>query len=448
MQHIDFAITVGAGQAAGYPVAATAQGLGRVTGILPSADPGLSALLNRALSCPPGDPGAQDDATTAAGAALFSWLLAEPLETQLRLAWDRAERLGQGLRLRLSIDAPEIAALPWEMLYDPRRDHFFATEATTPLMRYLDQTGFFGALADQEAELPLHMLLVLPNASDLDLAGERQVIEDALRPLGDAVDLHVLEGIITRTTVSDALMALPYDIVHMTGHAAFNEGQSYVGLNRPDGSPDWVDSRTITRLVAHHRTVKLAVLNACSTGQVDEAAGFRGLAPQLVRAGVPAVAAMQYPLADAAALTFAREFYRRLCTGDDPGQVDAAMAHARNMLAVVHPEGSAFCAPVLYTHASDGAIFTLPHEPAIKAVLAPSTDSAKLAMFVSSLQSSMEFDDDWALAGPADIAAWRDTLRWAERAYHMHLGSPHPADQQAARHGLALVQARLASLEK
>jgi hypothetical protein len=447
VQYNDFAITVAPGQTAGYPVAATAQGLGRVTAMLPPADPGLATLLNRALYCAPGDPGTQDGAAIAAGAALFNWLMAEPLETQLRLAWDRAERLGQGLRMRLSIDPPEIAALPWEMLYDPRRDHFFATEVATPLMRFLDQTGFFGGLAEQEAELPLRILLVLPNAPDLDLAGERAVIEEALQPLGAAVDLHVLEGVITRTDISDALIALPYDIVHMTGHAGFSDGQSYVGLNRPDGSPDWVDARTIARLVAHHRTVKLAVLNACSTGQVDEAAAFRGLAPQLVRAGVPAVAAMQYPLTDAAALTFAREFYHQLCTGDNAGQVDVAIAHARNMLAVMHPNACSFSAPVLYTHASDGVIYSLPHAPAAAALDAPG-ENAKLAMFMSSLQSSLAFTDDWALASPADIVAWRDALHWIERAYTTHLDSARPADQQAARQGLALIQARLASLEK
>ena len=43
-----------------------------------------------------------------------------------------------GLRLRLRINPPELAALPWEFLYSPERRLFLAASVETPLSRYLN----------------------------------------------------------------------------------------------------------------------------------------------------------------------------------------------------------------------------------------------------------------------------------------------------------------------
>ena len=451
----DFAVTIADAQDTGYPVSAVGQALGRVSGILPPLDSALAGLLDQvARQAETGgaagtatNPGRALDITTNAGTGLFRWLMAGPLETQLRLAWDRAARAGRGLRFRLSIDPPEIAALPWELLNDPQRDHCFATGASTLLVRFLDQTGFFGALAEQLAELPLHMLLVLPQVPNLDLAGERALIEEAIRPLQDVIRLHVLQGAVTRAVLSDALLAVPYDIVHLTGHGAFEDGVGYIGLNQPDGSPDWVDARALVRLLGNQRSMKLLLLNSCSTGRVDAGAAFRGLAPQIVRSGVPAVAAMQYPLTDAAALTFARAFYRQLCIGENAGQVDVAITYARNMLAVMHPNDISFAAPILYTHASNGVIYTVAPRTTVRTEPDPGTDASRLAMFTASMESSKRFDEDWLYAEPQHmLEEWRRTLAWAEKAYTLHLENERPAVQQAARQGLALIKLRLAAL--
>jgi hypothetical protein len=457
----DLAITITAWQVSGYPISAVAQGLGRVSGILPPLDAALAKLLGRVAeqNLPDGE------LLSKVGTDLFCWLMAEPLGTQLRRAWDRAAQMERGLRLRLSIDPPEIAALPWELLRDPERDSVFATRVATPLVRFLDQTSLFGGLAEQTAELPLNILLVLPNAAGLDLPREKEMIARAVGPLQRAVRLIVLSGPVTRTSLANALLATPYHIVHMTGHGAYvpppagpvrtasrdttsPRSQSYVQLNRADGSPDWVDQQVLACLFANQPSLKLLVLNVCSSGRVDDGAAFRGLAPEMVRAGVPAVVAMQYPLSDQAAATFTAEFYQQLCAGDNTGQVDVALSHARNMLAITLPGERAFAAPVLYTHAADGVIYSLPKETAIEAVLDPKSESARLAMFMGSVESSMDFEEDWALADSASLESWRRGLREAERDYCAHLENTGTAAQQAARHGLTLVRARLAALDE
>ncbi len=446
MIYSDFTITITERGDTGYPVFALTQGIGRVNAILPHPDTSLKTLLTQVAELPPHVDG--QAGLRSAGAALFRWLFSGPLEAHWRVAWDRASQLGRGLRLRLSIDAPEIGAWPWELLHDPLRDHAFGVAITTPLVRYLDQASRFGGLAEQEAELPLEMLLVLPKAPNLDLRLERALIEEALAPLEGALKVRVLEDIVTRTGLGDALLAAPYDIIHFAGHGGFEGGQGYIVLNRPDGSPDWVDDSTLARFVTNYRSLKLVVSNTCSSGRVDDALAFRGMTPQLLRSGVPAVIAMQYPLTDQMGAMFAREFYRQLCLGEHAGQVDVAVTHARNMLAILYPGNRAFAAPVLYTHAPDSVIFSLPQEPAVQAVLDPSSQRARLAMFIGSLQTSADFEEDWALAGADDLVAWRHVLKQAETAYRSHLESPRGDLQKAAQPGLTLVEGRLAALEQ
>jgi hypothetical protein len=409
---------------------------------LPPADADLLRLIAQVAAM---SPAAENETLLhEAGAALFRWLLAGPLESHWRIAQDRADQARHGLRLRLSIDAPEVNAWPWELLLDPVRDHAFGTAIATPLLRYLDR---FGVPMELAAELPLDLLLVIPHAPDLDLVQERTLIEQAIAPVGKALNLDVLDGLVTRTEFSDKLMGAHYEIIHFSGHGGFVEGRNYIALNKADGSADWADSNVIFRLLVNHHPLKLGVLNACRTGQVNEGQAFSGLAMQLLRSGARAVVAMQYPLSDEAALAFAREFYRKLCIGESAGQVDVAITHARNMLAVLYPGNRSFAAPVLYTHAADGVIFTLPHEPSVQAVLGAASERARLAMLVSSLEASMDLEEDWALADRTRLEEWRQMLHQAARSYQQHLTDRRAEVRQAAQHGLALVNARLESLE-
>ncbi len=442
MQYHDFTITINEFQGAGYPVTALAEELGRVATALPAPDEKLRAHLAEVAELQVRGDG--EAALAAAGSALFRWLTPEPVETHLRLAWDRAQRNGRGLRLRLTIDSPEISAWPWELLRDPEREHLFALSPATPLVRYFDQANRLGALAEQAAALPLSLLLVLPQTADLDLAAERRSIEEVASSLTTALRVRTLAGLVTRTDLADALLTGDYDIIHFGGHGAFVDGRGYIGLNQPDGTADWIHSGTLSRLAVNYRAVKLVIMNACNSGKLEDGRGFQGLAPQMVRFGVPAVVAMQYPITDAAAHTFAREFYKRLCLGDGAGQVDVALTYARGMVSVLHADEDArgWAAPVLYTHAADGVIYRLP-----QAESQPTAGHAQLQALTGSLQTSLGINDDWALADPGVLATWRQTLLDAEAAYRTHLDDRQPEAQAAARKGLAVIQRRLAAMQ-
>ena len=443
MRYQDFTVTINELQGDGYPVSALVEGIGRVAAVLPAPDNDLLAKLAALADLAPtsGD----ETVVRAAGEALFNWLVVEPVRTHLRLAWDRAQRDGEGLRLRLSIDATEIAAWPWETLHDPERDHTFATSAATPLVRYYDQANHLRGLTQPQAELPLHLLLVLPEMADLDLARERSGVEQVASSFTTNLRVHALDGIVRRSDLADALLTADYDILHFSGHSAVVDGRGYVALNLRDGRPDWIHSGTLAQLALNHKPIKLVVLNVCGTTRGDDGRVFQGLAPQMVRSGVPAVVTMQFPITDEAAATFAQEFYKRLCAGEDAGQVDVAVTYARGMLAALHTGDHGWAAPVLYTHAADGIIYRLPRQ---KSDQPARMGRCGCKAWPTRCKAAWRWTEDWELADPGVLATWRSTLLRAEADYREHLADPRPEIQQVARRGLAVVQRRLEAMDK
>ncbi len=67
-----------------------------------------------------------------------------------------------------------------------------------------------------------------------------------------------------------------YTVVHFGGHGGFIEGHGYLGLNEPDGGPDWLDGEALARLASNYRSIKLMVLNACESGHADDGRAFSG----------------------------------------------------------------------------------------------------------------------------------------------------------------------------
>jgi hypothetical protein len=439
----DFTLAISERQPQGYAASAVASGVGRVAATLPPPPVALTSGLSRAGALKPSPP----DALAKAGSLLFDWAFPANIRAHFRVAWDRAERAGEGLRLRLSIDAPELAAWPWELLRDSDRDISFATSVSTPVLRYYDQTDRFGALSELGSELPIELLLVLPRAPDLDLAQERRNVEEVAAATDGSLRVRSLDGAVTRSDLADALLLGNYQCLHFGGHGGFIEGKGYFRLNEPDGAPDWLDGDALARLAVNYRATRLVVLNACNTGQTADGRAFTGLAPQLVRHGVPAVIAMQFPVTDKAAATFAREFYKRLCVGDEAGQVDVAVAYARNMLAVLHPGDRSWAAPVLFTHAADGVIFTVPPRVRAGGALDPLAQRERLLALTASLEASMKAEDDWKLADQAELEEWRRMTERAAEAYRAHLTHPRIEVRQAAEQGLRLVERRLHALD-
>ena len=295
------------------------------------------------------------------GGKLFDVLLTGEVRSRYDISQAQARQQGKGLRLKLRIQPPELAALPWEFLYDPRRDGYVCLSANTPVVRYLELPQPLPPLA---VEPPLRILGMLAGPRDascpaLDVETEKARLEQALLPLlrrGLAELAWLSKG--TWQALQRSLRKGPWHIFHFIGHGRYNPatGQGELAFEDETGGLEAMGASRLATLLADHQPLRLALLNACGGAQGGQEDIFSSTAATLVRRGLPAVLAMQYAITDRAAIEIARAFYEALADGLP---VDAAVAETRKALKVSNELSLEWGTPVLYTHAPDGALFNL-----------------------------------------------------------------------------------------
>ncbi|MFL5574806.1 MAG: CHAT domain-containing protein [Gemmatimonadaceae bacterium] len=294
------------------------------------------------------------------GERLFRAMFAGGVESRYRRSLDEAKTRGQGLRVRLHLEeAPELANLPWEYLYDPRERRFLARSDLTPVVRFLEGPGAAGVL---RVRPPLRVLVMVssPESRDypaLDVGHEIEKLHSALRDLEeDRVAIEVLDTA-TQVALQRALRQRRdhYHVFHFIGHGYFDD-RSRAGMLVLEGErrrPHEVDAQTLGALLYNAPTLRLVILNACEGARTDPTDPLAGVAQTLVQQGVPAVIAMQFEVTDKASIAFAHHFYGALSDGC---LVDTAMAQARLALSP-DEHGQQWGTPVLYLRAGDGRIF-------------------------------------------------------------------------------------------
>jgi hypothetical protein len=117
------------------------------------------------------------------GIELFENLFAGEVRTSFDVSRQQAEEQGKGLRVRLRIQPPELAILPWEYLYDSAQAEHLCLSQYTPLVRFFETPHPPEPL---QVLQPLHILGLVANPQDLprlDVEKEVRSLETALRPL-------------------------------------------------------------------------------------------------------------------------------------------------------------------------------------------------------------------------------------------------------------------------
>ncbi|MGD2077305.1 MAG: CHAT domain-containing protein [Chloroflexota bacterium] len=297
------------------------------------------------------------------GERLFNWLMAEDA---LKVAWAemRGQRPQRRIRLRIDASAPELHAIPWELLRDaadggPAQD--LAATNATPFSRYLAGRWLPGGPIFQR---PVKVLVAIANPENLadyeDLAAvevekEWQLLQEATAGQDD-IQLTLLDQPCTLANIEEALKE-GYHVLHFIGHGAYRErggqgtavlyladDQNQVALARDEDIASMLDRQlSHSDLVVDDR-LRLVFLASCQTATRNPADAFRGLAPRLIAAGVPAVVAMQDLVPVDTARQFASTFYRQLLVH---GQVDLASNEARSALLTAKLSGAAI--PVLFS---------------------------------------------------------------------------------------------------
>ncbi|HEY0082463.1 MAG TPA: CHAT domain-containing protein, partial [Pyrinomonadaceae bacterium] len=163
--------------------------------------------------------------------------------------------------------------------------------------------------------------------------------------------------VLRNATVAQLHQALQHDyhVLHYVGHGT--SGQ--LVLTDDAGDPYVMDDQEFAQLVQGRGTLRLVFLNACHSSQADGAGLYTGVGPSLIKAGVPAVVAMQYPAVQlTTASVFSAATYGALANGRP---IDTAVNEGRKLLSAGQMLGARdWSTPVLYTGTRTGRILHLP----------------------------------------------------------------------------------------
>jgi ATP/maltotriose-dependent transcriptional regulator MalT len=362
-----FELLVGTRTATGYPLTITQSAAGEASSLC-TLDPARDDLQADLQRIETGD--TTDRLLPEFGRRLFDALFPDPIaavyRSSLGLAWGQ----GKGLRVRLRLEAPELAVLPWEYLYDGEEDCFLAVSPNTPLVRYVPMPH---PNRPTSARPPLRVLVVLSSPMDalsLDVDKEKGLIEQALRANIEQgrVRLQVLERA-TVAEIGQAMRAFRPHVFHFVGHSEVVEDRASIVLEDGAGQAQLVGVRTFREFFLGIPDTRLAVLNACQLARTSSTQLLAGLAPELLRRNLSAVVAMQSPISDRTAQIFSREFYRSLALGYP---VDGALAEARKGILLETGSGAPdWGIPVLYLRAQDGQLFEMAEQEARPEVSPP-----------------------------------------------------------------------------
>ncbi|NUR60192.1 MAG: CHAT domain-containing protein, partial [Catenulispora sp.] len=314
-----------------------------------------------------------EQAARAVGDHLFRALTGGETLGELARLRRRAQAVGADVRLALRVRPPELAALPWEFLFDARADRAEFLGRSCMVTR---SAGDLRAVPPLTVAGPLRVLAMVAVPSDqaeLDVERERAYLEQSLAPMRAAGRLELEWIPATKTALLAATQRRRWHIVHYIGHGDFDPatGAGRLAFAAEDGAgTDWVTARQLATILGAHPTLRLVVLNACQSSAASAEDGQAGLAAALVHAGLAAVVAMQFPITDDAAPVFGREFYGALAAGEP---VDRCVRAGRAAITLANDASLEWGTPVLHLRSTDGVLFAM-QDDASWHTAAPPTD--------------------------------------------------------------------------
>jgi hypothetical protein len=357
--------------------------------LLLKLDPGRSGMRGAA--------DLQTRASIDLGGGLFDAVFREEVLAAWSRSRDAVQQEGRGLRLRLRFaDAPSLAAMPWELLYDKSSRTFYAQSDRTPVVRYFDVMNPPRPL---RVRGPLRILVIIsspPGWPRLSVEREWAAISDALteKQRAHLVSIDRLRA----PTISELQRWLRHNevhVLHFVGHGYFDDRleDGMLMFSDPDGRAAPISSAVLGAHIRDHDPLRLVVLNACQTARVADADPYSGMAQGLIQQQAAAVVAMQFPISDDAAVVFTREFYGAAADGEP---LDQAMVSARK--ALLADPGQEWATPVLFLRAADGRVFDRVGDPNLSAAA-----SMPSAITEPKMEQPMARTDIWKLPTLPDI---------------------------------------------
>ena len=312
----------------------------------------------------------------AFGQKLFGAIFKERTTLVLDRCQQKAKKEDQQLRFWLHLSAvPELAGLPWEFLCLVPQATFFA-KSYDSIVRYLHLTTPFDEAPLTEP--PLRILAVPSSpkgALPLDVNGELKRLQDAINGIENVLVDPLYPPTIKalRKRLHEHKNSDPYHVFHFIGHAAFDSAnkEGKLLLENEVGGINQISALELGEILKTHRSLRLAVINACEGARTTVTDPYAGVAQTLLRSeAVPKVVAMQYVISDDAAKMLAQSFYTELLTGKD---LDTAITKARMDISDAELEEGRrdsveWGTPVIYMRAKDSRLVDFPSRPQVKEI--------------------------------------------------------------------------------
>ena len=300
---------------------------------------------------------AQEQPVREVGQQLFEAVFAERVYGRYTASLQEAARRGEPLRLVLRLRTPELAALPWETMFDAEADEYLCQRE--PIVRYVETAQPATPLP---VNPPLRVLGLVSAPRDLpmlDVAEEQRRLTNAVDDLRRRrqVEITWASGG-SWPSLQEMLLRGQWHVLHFIGHGGVDRGVGVLALeDELSGQTSLVSSARFARLLHSCRPVpRLVVLNSCQSGEAAANDLLSSTAAALVHSGISAAVAMQFAVTDPAALAFSRGFYQALAHNHP---VDEAVRLGRIAIDGTSENTLEWVTPVLFLRTDETRLFTV-----------------------------------------------------------------------------------------
>jgi len=290
------------------------------------------------------------------GQALFEAVFQVSAGALFLSSRSEVERAGGRLRIVLRLHPPELAVLPWELLFSEHYGGYLCRRSS--IVRYVAAPEPVRALTVTPPLRVLGMTALPGDLAALDAGTEQRRLQELLAPL-QARGLITVDWVPGQSweAAQDALYA-GCQVFHFIGHGRFDpgRGEGVIAFASERGRRQLVGASALADLLSVADPMpRLVVLNSCQTAAGSDTDVFSSTAATLVRT-VPGVVAMQFAITDDAAAVFSRAFYQALVHNRG---VDEAVRAGRIALTGWNPDTLEWVTPVLYLRSWDTRLFDL-----------------------------------------------------------------------------------------
>jgi len=277
------------------------------------------------------------------------------------LIWMEGEA-GGAIRLRFTIEEPQLADLPWEFITFPREGYrFLAHNRRISIVR--TSVTRASRYRDREERTTIEYTGVLSPTSgprQLNVEPDNRAVTEALAQAGG--------GRIHATKFGDgdeparwddvvAALEGGSDIFHFVGHGDFDPeagGEGGVLIFERDGRGEDPIPAANVGPALQDADVRLAMLGACHSARPQAGNPWNGIASHLTNLGVPAVVGNQFPILDESARILATNVFKGVLSNQ---AIDQPVAATRASLAKLPRLGVDWGIPVVYLDNGNGVLF-------------------------------------------------------------------------------------------